>query len=284
MGDFLKRRPRDPFLRVANAEIRVDDETPAAVMADARVCVDAARLVPQGRAYDCYRAEFLAAAAELSLLACSRQLHHFEYSSGPAESAEDAVRICMTLLACDPTDATGTGNMLLARALAFGGRYEEAIGAANKAVDGWKGNPYFCYRYARLMSLTNKVDLAFDWLAYSYRQGFSDVAVARDDADLSVIRTAAPDRFRELTTVKSSFHIEFGVFNDDVIIRNDSPFELTNVRVDLVVKKGNRTWKPDLRVASVKPGASHTFANVVSIPGSSYDSATATLYSDQGVD
>ena len=133
------------------------------------------------------------------------------------------------------------------------------------------------------MSLTKQLDLAGGWLNDAYRKGFTDVAFVRGDADLANFRNGKPERYKALTTAKWSYRIDFGIFNDDVVVSNDSPFELTNIRVDLVVKKGGRTWQPDLTLPSLKPGTSYTFSNVFSIPGSSYDEAKATLNSDQGV-
>ncbi len=240
MGDYLKRRPRDPFVKVSNALIRVKGETSAQVMSDARSCLDAARLVPEGRVYDGYRAEFVAAAADLAATAAGAQLNHFAYSSGPAKLAPEAVRFCKTLLSIDSSDSSGTGNMLLARALGCAGRYADAIDAANTAMKNsrrWQEDGYFCYRYARLMSLTSRADQAGEWLEKAYRNRFSDVVFVRADPDLANFRKGKPECFKKLTTVNTSSGIDFGVLTDDVYMYNMSEFDLTNMRIEVIVKK-----------------------------------------------
>jgi len=66
LREQLQRRPRDPFIRVANALIREKNETAGDLMRDARICLEAARLVPDGPVYDSYRAAFLASAGHFA--------------------------------------------------------------------------------------------------------------------------------------------------------------------------------------------------------------------------
>ena len=128
------------------------------------------------------------------------------------------------------------------------------------------------------MSLTNSLDLAGDWLAFAYRQGFNTIAFVRNDPDLASFRAGQPERYKALTTVKVSYEFVWGIFNDDIVVENNSPFELTNVRVEVFIRKGTRTWTPQIRCDSIMPGGSYKAVNV---PGSEYDEASATVYSDQ---
>lgn len=281
--DHLRRRPRDPFVKVANARIRVEGETVDDLVDRARKCVEATRDVPAGHVYDGYRATFLVCAADLAVTAASRQLDKSAYSSGPAKAGPGAVRICKALLAVDQTDSGGTGHMLLARALASTRRFDEAIVAANHAIESWKTDPFFCYRYARLMSLTNRHEAAGRWLEKAYDAGFDDISFVRGDPDLAGFRQAKPSQYKELTTLRFSFDFNWGRFNDDVVVSNDSPFKLTNVRFQMFVKKGDRVWRPALDdVESLEPAEQLTFVNAISIPGGSYDQAELTLSCDQG--
>jgi hypothetical protein len=92
-------------------------------------------------------------------------------------------------------------------------------------------------------------------------------------------------RFGELPadrpTLTFDWQLVFGTFNDDVVVTNTSPVPLTNVTLTARIEAGGRTWTPTLSCARIGPGASHTWASAVSIPGGRYDRATATLASDQ---
>ena len=282
LGSYIERRPRDPFARLRFATTRVKDETSTSVLKDAHMCVDAVELIPPGSTYDQFRYEFLVEAADLGVRAATMELGGGAYSSGPSPSTPEAVRLCENYLAANPADPTRRGHLLLARALGCAGRFGEALDAANVAREQWQHDAGFCYRYAKLCSLTNSLDQAGDWLAYAYEQGLRDVPFVRSDPDLDAFRTGRPERYAELTTVKASYSFNWGVFNDDIIVKNESPFELTNVHVDVFIRKGEQTWHPEIRCDSIQRGQSYTAVNVVSIPNGEFDEAKAKLDSDQG--
>jgi hypothetical protein len=261
MSDYLKRRPRDPFLRVANALIRGKNETPANVLADARSCLDAARQVPEGRVYDSFRTEFVAAAADLAVLAAGRELDKYAYSSGPAKSAPEAVSICKTLLAFDPGDGTGNGNMLLARALGCAGRYVEAIDVAAKAKP-FHRDPYFAYRHARLMSLTGSPERSLEWFKFAIQLGYNDIAFARGDPDLQLMREKHSQAFADLIGVKWEWKIDWGIIGPDkIILTNRSPFTLTDISFDVAVSStGFPDWRRTLTCDSIRPGGEFSWS------------------------
>lgn len=284
--DNLKRRPRDPFIRATYALLREKNETPDAKLADAYNLLVAARLVPAGYVYDVFRTEFIAAAADLSVTAAVGQLNRDAYSSGPTKSSAEAVRFCKTLLALDTKDSYGTGNVLLARALGASNRYGEAIAAANAAMEKekkWRNDPFFNYRYAKLLSLTNQLDLVGDWLHQAYRTGFNNITFVREDADLTNFRKGQAKRYYELTTVKFRWWIDYHSFLDDVVLENNSPFELTNIFLNVFVRNGGQVWTEKFKIESLKPGEKRLFSNVFSVPNNQNTIATATLNSDQSV-
>ena len=278
-NDYFKHRPRDPFVRLRFATTRVKDEKPAAIMQGADTCISAAELVPAGKVYDPYRADFLAEAANLALLATSAQ--STSYSAGPGIFGARVLRISRTYLAFDPIDASGRGHMFLARALAFSHRFTEAVAAANAARKTWDQDAGFRYRYARLMSLTNQLDAAGNWLASAYLAGISTVEFVRADPDLQNFRVGRPERFAELTTPRLTYDVVFGVFNDDIVLTNQSAFDLTNVKAQVFIRKGQRTWSPEVTCDVIKVKGTCKAVNIVSIPGSKYDEARATFTSDQ---
>jgi hypothetical protein len=105
--------------------------------------------------------------------------------------------------------------------------------------------------------------------------------LVRGDPDLAGLRTGHPERFAELTEVHWSFSIVWDKPLDDVILVNESPFELTNVIVDLYIRQGGRTWEPVIRRDLLKPGESYRASDLMSVPGSRHDEATGVLFCDQ---
>lgn len=270
----------NPF-RAIRLATQTDGGKPADLLRQAERCIQAADLTPRGATYDPFRADFLREAATLAVRATTMELRPFSYSTGPAPSAAEAVRLCERYLAANPHDPSRGAHMLLAHSLASAGRHADAIRAANEARERWDRDPNFCYRYAKLMSLTYQLDLAGEWLERAYRYGFHDIDLVRGDPDLVGLRVGHPDRFAELTDVHWSFSIVWDKPLDDVILVNESPFELTNVIVDLYIRQGGRTWEPVIRRDLLKPGESYRAGDLMSVPGSRHDEATGVLFCDQ---
>jgi len=278
-GDHLKRRPRDPFLKVRYASVRVKEETPESIIQDARRCFEASESVPAGEVYRTFRDAFLASAAEVAVAATTKDLPG--YSAGPGRFSKDAVALCRKYLDANPSDPGSYGHMLLARALGANQQYREAIDAASTAQANWETDPSFCYRLARLLSLTNSLDGAADWMAAAYQRGWRDIPFARKDPDLANLRTGRVERWEQLTTAKLTWKIEFGVLLDDVVLQNGSPFVLTNVVAKIHIRQGDKTWDKDVTCEAIQPGGTCKAENAFSIPGGRYDEGSATFTSDQ---
>jgi hypothetical protein len=278
-ADHLKRRPRDPFLKVRYASVRAKDETAESIIQDARRCFEASEAVPAGEAYRPFRDAFLASAAEVAVAAAIKDLAG--YSAGPGRFSKDAVALCRKYLEANPSDPGSYGHMLLARALGANQQYKEAIEAAAAAQANWETDPGYCYRMARLLTLTNSLDVAADWMAAAYRQGWRDIPFARKDPDLANLRTGRPERWEQLTTAKLTWKVEFGVLQDDIVLQNTSPFMLTNVVAKIHIRQGDKTWDKDVHCDAIQPGGTCKAENVFSIPGSRYDEGTASFTSDQ---
>jgi tetratricopeptide (TPR) repeat protein len=242
----LKRRPRDPFVIFESALVRKKSETPIELMRSARACVDAARLVPAGSIYDDFRAEFLVEAGLLARSAAS-----YEWQADPkhrygSQLSKEAVRICRTCLEyeADPTDWC---KLDLALAVNFAGEHagehKEALNVATKAKKRHRDSG-FAYDYACLLSLDGQTKLALDWLEFSFKQGNDDVIWARKDPELAKVRTDHPERFNRVTEVKWSWRINFGNFNDDIVLTNNSNFTLTNIAITPVITKNGQPRLP----------------------------------------
>ncbi len=283
LADNAARRPRDPFVKARHALAREPNQTPDQLMTRAHALLASARLVPAVRAYDDFRVLFVSGAAELAVSAAVAQLPDTAYSRGPASAAPDALRFCQTLLATDPDDAFGIGHAQLARALAAGRRYDDAMAAVSAAAGKarWRNDAGFSIRAAKISSLADRPADAGTWLERAYQHGFTDVKSIHDSPDLAAFRQQRPDQYRQLTTPRFAWRIEPGLVLDDVVVRNDSPFELTNVVVDVMVQSGGRQWKRELKAPSIRAGQSLKFENVFSVPSSGEKRSGAVLSSDQ---
>jgi hypothetical protein len=276
-----RRLSRNPFAMVRFAVTRTQSDTPEDFLEKARMCVAAADLVPEGAAYDVFRADFLREAATLGVRATVLELEPFSYGAGPAASASEAARLSKLYLAASRDRSSGDANMLLSHSLASAGQFGEAIRAANEDRDPWSRDPSFCYRYAKLMSLTYQLDLAGDWLAQAYDTGFHDIDAVRADADLASFRAGHPELYAHLTNVRWTFTIIRDQPRDDIVVTNKSPFALTNVIIDIYIRQGSRAWEPVIRLDSLEPLGSYKAHDVMSVPGGRHDEATGVLFCDQ---
>lgn len=61
------------------------------------------------------------------------------------------------------------------------------------------------------------------------------------------------------------------MFNDDVVLHNNSAFGLTNVKAKVWIRQGERTWNADVNCKSISAGGGCKAENVVSVPNNHYD-------------
>ena len=279
--------PRNPFVLAAAASRLDGKENARELIQRANRCFQAAELVPAGSAYDEYRQTFLFEAATLTVVAVSTEDGNGGYSAAPLPSATYAVQMARTYLAMAPSDPGGSGNLLLARALGGAGRYGEAVAAETTAFQiapETRNDASSTYRYARLLSLSGYVDSSAQWLQTSYANGFSAVNFVRQDPDLANLRRQKPQVFARLTTpVLTNPQFVWGLMLDDAWVRNESPFDLTHVVVDVTVHKGGAVYRFKMSCDRIKAGETCRNDNVVSIPGDAYDYVQATYTSDQGL-
>jgi hypothetical protein len=279
--------PRNPFALAAAAANFGDKEPAEALVRRANRCFHAAELVPTGSVYDEYRQLFLFEAASLSVLAGSSEAGERGYSAAPVPSATYAVQMIQTYLSATPSDPRGVGNLMLARALGWSGRYYDALAANNTAFainPANRNDSVTAYRYAKLLSLTRQVDNSAQWLQKAYADGFTEVGFARRDPDMANLRQLRPQAFAQLTTPRlSNPQFVWGAFLDDAVVRNNSSFDLTNVVVKVAVHKGSTLYQFTMSCGTIKAGDVCRRDNVVSIPGDAYDYVQATYTSDQGI-
>ncbi len=283
MSDFLQRYPRDPFIKAKYAESLAAGNDPAQLQQAAYSSLQATELVPANRSYDSFRSQFLSDAVYYSAEAASLQAGLNGYSARPA-MAGYASKIARTYLSLFPNDKDRWGDVQLARALAFSGRFAEALEHSTAAYNSdrsWANDASFCTRYAALLSLNNQSTLVGDWLAQSFKDGFTNIPYIRTSPDFSNFRVTQAPLYSSLTKVHWGWQIDYGLLNDDLIVKNTSAFDLTNVTVHLHIRKGEQVWNRQMKCETIRAGDTCKSVDIISIPGDTYDEGTASLTSDQ---
>jgi hypothetical protein len=284
LSDSSARMPQNPFAAANWAVALKEQENAADLTNRATACFHAAQSVPADAVFDSYRNTFLYDAAALAVQAGSVEVGKRGYSGAPASSAPYAVHLVNTYLS-HTKDPGGYGNLLLGRAFAMEGRYSEGLTAENRAFTIDTSNQEdmsTVLRYSDLLSMTGSVDSSAQWLQKAYSLGFSDIASIRDTEDYGNLRRQRPKLFSELTTaVLTNPEFVWGVILDDSIVRNRSPFDLTNVVIQVNVHKQGRNYPFTMKCARIKAGEACRVNNVVSIPGDSFDDLQASFSSDQ---
>jgi hypothetical protein len=264
----FKRRPRDPFIILANAEIREVDEKAEILSRDAKIAFNAARLVPKGSSYDQFRSEMLISACKISALAAYKALSEDPYYQYGKDISREGIQICRTRLEYDP-DESHLGKHELAICLNAYGMHQEALSVAATARNQFN-NPPFAYNIARFSSLNGLTQQSIEWLERSFQLGISDIRWSRIDPELEDMRNAHRAAFDDLTDVKMTSEIVWGILNDDYQITNNSKFTLTNLVVSpIIIRKSGRTYKK-LTAARINSGHTYTWDNAFSISKSEY--------------
>ena len=280
------RRPRDPFINAFLAwdpVLGYESKGETGDMLDcAKACVRSARFVPEGSLYDPYRLHFLRLAGNIANRASYIEIRGRGLRGGTKNATVAyAVRVWDACLKYG-RDPTGEIREQRAWALGASGNIKDAVKQYTE-VHHLRGKTLlYAYNYACLLSMSGETDRAFEWLAYAVKTlGWRDISHVKTDPDLAAMRKAKRKEFNDLVSVKYRWSIYFGLFNDDIIMYNDSAFTITNVVLSAKIVQGSKVWTPALKVKSVAPGSSHKWVNVVSIPGSKMDKTSSTLSCDQ---
>ena len=85
----------------------------------------------------------------------------------------------------------------------------------------------------------------------------------------------------ERPEVRYTWEVRWGVVNDDIVLTNTSAVPLTNVTFTPRIESRGQVWEPALQCSRIEPGQTLIWRDAVSIPGSSYERATARLGCDQ---
>lgn len=272
----LAFNPRSFFAHQAEETILASwtNRTPQQRLESAKHLISTGRLVPDAAIYEEYRVSALQVAAWLCVEALVEESRSAGRHWQPNDTSSYAVAVLEeTVRRASPASRPVLNLLLL---MAYGGNHQ--FSAAEKLtanlrpfeamlveqVPGAAGS--LDYLQACIDSRQGETTSALKFLQKAVAGGY---AVSKDwweDADLEALRTAHPKEFAELLAVKASWTIDFGVLRDDVVVRNDSAFALSAVRVNVgVVSKGKRHDR-ELKAEAIAPGKVHRWSNVFSIP------------------
>ena len=280
------QRPRDPAVIASRCllwSVFSRDREPAVILRYAKDCVDAVGLVPKHAIYDDYRGQLLAVAGTAADVAAKEELGAEGFAAARSTRVTTYAVACWdaALKYCDQ-DPTGEFRESRAWALARDGKLADAQKQAMEVWEKRRGDVDFLCQLACLSGAIGDSAAAVKLLQRA-APGFAAIHLARlrRDADLAVVRSQRAADYAALTTVRASWDINFGVLNDDVMLKNESPFPLTGVVLRIQVKAKGRTFDRELKVARVEPGDTATWVDAISIPGSRTDERRSALSCEQ---
>jgi hypothetical protein len=280
LSRLVESRPHDPFLVYRLIEILLSQPpNSSSAEVNANACLSAARLVPAGQIYDEYRAQLLAVGGLILLRSLDND---GPYGSQAGPIPTQAEQFWKTCLQFDKQDSTGFIRWMLSQAYAANGRIAEGLALSSDVAYLQQQTKGFVYHHARLLSISGKQANAFKWLEHGIKNlGIEEIAYCKRDPNLAALRERMPKQFENLTAVKFNGAIDYGVFNDDILLTNYSCFPITGVEYTVTITKGDKEWKPVLKANRIMPGQGCKWENVVYIPGRQYDNVKQSLICDQ---
>jgi hypothetical protein len=279
-----KRRPRDPFLSATRCLIESYHPyyKPGELADLAKECVSAASWVPAGARYDLYRGWILAVAGDIANRASTKELKGQSWAKAFNDNAAYAVRIWDACLHYTPDDSTGEFRERRAWVLMQCGELDKALEQAVEIQAQRKGTWRYAYNMACLYSALGNTTDSLEWLDHAIRKtGFENIKIAWSEPDLERLRREKGNGFYKLVEVRIGWTIRYGVLNDDILVKNNSAFALTNVKFKVHIESGTTKIDRELTADRIDPGQTYEWVDAVSIPNSRYDKAGGTFICDQ---
>lgn len=279
-------RPRDPFILAQSALTDAwaigSEVSVSAQEQSERKLLDALALLPPDDFYGPIRSFYYALAGQFALAKAELHARGKGYVGGPFDSSR-SIRLFLAARKYDPYDSSGWLRLQLSRAYAYAGHFSKAVSLAEEIRGLYSSDAGFMYDLACMYSAAKKYPQALDALTKCIREcGYSNIKWAQTDPDLTDVRKRYASEFQQLTAIRTRADIEWGLLWDDPILRNDSPFPLTNVRFTPRITSKGQVYTKELRTEYLAPGSGCSWPDVFSIPGSTYDSYHYKVVSDQG--
>ena len=277
------KRPRDPFAVSLSAYLSgmAKGLSYQEVLDKAKQSERTLGLIPRNPIYDDYKSIVLWRAADLATQASLIELGSRSWTNAHSEAGIYAVSMWDAYLKYS-SDSTGEAREKRAWALARSGESKKALGQALAIQALRSKNALYAYNLACLLSIDGQTENSFKWFEYAVRGlGFNDIKSARGDPDLEAMRISQKEQFETLAEVSWAWNLEFGTFNDDITLRNNSAFALTNVQLTYSIEGGGQTFNGSVSVPRLGVGQTKTWRNEVSVKGSRTKSRNATVTCDQ---
>lgn len=245
-SEQIEARPRDPFIRLFRVWLFLaqDEQSKSFKSKDysslAKECLNCATLVPSANLYDDFRKEYLFYGALAAGKARSLEAEAGISPYGSTETSRQCLSIIDQCLSLDSSDSSGWLRLIRSAALLSDGQVQEAGAQVSKITELHKENPLFQYQYACILSRMGKFDSALACLRRSFELGHSEVADTKKDPDLAALRRNSRKEFDDLVAVKFEWKIEYGIFNDDLIVWNKSAFPITNVKLTPILQQDGK--------------------------------------------
>ena len=295
------QRPNDPLVIVWYFEFLplLKERPPEEMLEKAADARRAATLVPNPSIYDSYRTKLLYTAATLTTEAVRKKMavngESWSTCSDPVTAAQ-AVGLWDACLKFFPRgDPTGEMGEQRAWALAACGHYKEALAQALAVQERRGKTADFTFNLAALQSLSGKQENACTSLGLLFgKYAYPDIIKIKKDPDFQPLRDANPKPYAALVRPHCMLGISLGwktgrtltlgmgFGTDDVIVTNKSPFPLTHVHVSGHVVDAKQKEVPlDLTVESIRPGASHKWEKVFTLPRGEFNTDAVKIECDQ---
>ena len=253
-------------------ELYMKADGPDAAVAAVKKIVQARDDVPDAPIYEEYRVVAGYYAARLLTWAAEQRLGDRRWGAVDVEEARSAVEAWEDFLsqphALSPKDKTDAEHQRII-ALCMAGEYERAAPLAvdlnQRLADAGDQSRQFCLTYARLCSCSGEfsektlsfVRFAIAGSSFSSALDAMDpvgVKEVRDDVNLQDLRTGFPEEFDELFKVNTTWHVDWGLFSDDIELTNKSSFPLEDVVLEVSIQSSEGTWTRKFRTPKLNPG------------------------------
>jgi hypothetical protein len=227
----------------------------------ARMLLRCAELCPSGTVYDRYRQTYLCGAAlcmtqaAVAVASSSRT----GYSNSRTERSADAVTLWDMAANSRADELDPECKCNRARALALDGRYTDASEAMGSVAKGYTQDAAFALQYSKVLSLSGDVSNSLEWIRTCLRLDSSHLGDIRSCKDYKRVRKEMPEGFEEATTVRFRWRSSLGYTWDAVYLTNESPFRITDVKLEVLIGGASGWWMKDLTVDALEPGATQTW-------------------------
>ena len=279
---LVSLRPRDPIVRFErNVMLAWINRSHAAELQKlTEDCLEITNLFPDVDAYAEHRAYFVYFSSMTAALA-----RHAELADGAILTKKSPVSIRALELAehalhMDPSDATGALRLSIAVAYLGQGRVREARTAAEDLRHIFGADAVYQRALASIYTQTQQWEEALVALRLA-RDGNQPAQDFFDNWYLQPLRKTRKAQFDKIVVPQWSWDVVYGFFDDDVRLKNDSTYPLTNIRLSIKLQQDAQKWDRNLEVSLLQPGETYVWENVVSIPGSRLSNGEAILSCDQ---